>query len=303
MNTYLQYVQSLRDLGSIATAEVLPKVFIVFGPSEFLRRRTFNTLKTIFSKFEISEPQHNEAQNLEPMSFRCLWAQQSLFDPKPAHIVRRCDKHSKLAAWLKEIKTCKDIRSRLVFEFNDKIPAELNRQLNRLEALALFCIEPNTTSECEKIIINLARREGLMLADDAVKLLIESCGIELGPINNEIMKMSMVFQGRNDPIKAHDIASIIGVVREDHVFELFSHLRNRQKSKAHLLLDSLLERGEKGLALNGILSRYAREQVARNPERGVRGLQLCAQADVLLKTNRSSENFLLANIIDSLTDN
>jgi DNA polymerase III delta subunit len=133
-------------------------------------------------------------------------------------------------------------------------------------------------------------------------LLIDSNGLDLSRLHNEVQKMAFVFVDHNKMLTSEDIAPILGIIREDHVFELFTLLRGKQSSKAQLFLEHLLERGEKPIAVTGILSRYARDMISNNKKNGVESLSLCAAADSILKSRRVHETALLGSIVDILTE-
>jgi DNA polymerase III delta subunit len=304
MSGYTGYISALKHIVSAKNPTDMPRIMVIHGSSEFLRIRAMTAIKAAWSKLEGVEnaSQSMEGLSLDPLGFKTLWSQTSLFEPESLYFVRRCDKLSKLGAWMKEVKTPGAIKNRLILEFGDKVPAEVNRQAARLEAAILPCEEPSSVLEFSKIVATLAKREGLILQDDAVKLLLDSMGLDLGRLDNELRKLSLIYHGRTEPLTVADIASVAGHLREDHVFELFGLLRNKQRAKAQLLIDQLLERGEKSIALVGILSRFAREAIPRQTERGLRGLTLCADADIRLKSSRISEGLLLGRIVDALVD-
>ena len=304
MSGYSDYISALKHIVSAKNAADMPRIIVIHGSSEFLRMRAMTAINAAWSKLNAGEnaSQSMEGSSLDPLGFKTLWSQTSLFEPESLYFVRRCDKVTKLGAWLKEVKTPGSIKNRLVLEFGDKVPAEILKQAARLSASTLPCEEPTSALEFGKIIATLAKREGLVLQDDAVKLLLDSMGLDLDRLDNELRKLSLIYHGRTEPLTAVDIAPVAGHLREDHVFELFGLLRNKQRAKSQLLIDQLLERGEKSIALVGILSRFAREAMPRQPERGLRGLRLCADADIRLKSSPISDGLVLGRIVDALVE-
>jgi len=300
--SYTGYTRAIKSLLTEENIEIWPHLTVLGGSSDFLRMRAISNISQRWQHGTESEAPCIELASLDPVGFRSLWAQQSLFEPKVLYVLRRCDKNAKLAAWLKDIKELNSIKTHIVFEFVDKIPAELNRQFARLEALWIPCVEPESATEFAKLIIQMAKREGVVLAEDAVRLLLDAMGLDLAKLHNEITKIGLVYQSHGKPLRASDIAAIIGSLREDHVFELFHLLRQRQRAKAQLLIDQLLERGEKSIALIGILSRFAREQINRGSQRALRALNLCSQADLLVKSTKVGEALLLGAIVDALIE-
>lgn len=301
-SAYADYIAALKHVVSAPTRDELPRLMVVHGSSEFLRMRAMASIKSAWAKLDSSDVQSLEGSSLDPMGFKTLWSQVSLFEPETLYFIRRCDKVTKLSFWLKEIKAPLHIKNRIVLEFGGKVPAEVNKLVAKLGGSSLPCEEPTSPAEFGKIIATLAKREGLTLQDDAIKLLLDSMGLDLGKLDNELRKLALIFNGRSGPLTAAEVAPVAGHLREDHVFELFGLLRNRQRAKAQLLIDQLLERGEKSIALVGILSRFARETAARQPQRGLGGLRFCAEADIQLKSSPISDGLVLGRIIDALVE-
>ncbi len=301
-NGYNDYIAALKNITSATSCDGIPKLMVIHGSSEFLRMRAMTAIKSTWGKLDPNDLQNMEGSTIDHPGFRSLWSQTSLFEPESVYLLRRCDKLTKLGAWLKDIKISAAIKNHIILEFGEKIPAEITRQTARLHAVMLPCEEPTTPLECGKIVSTLAKREGITLQDDAIKLLLDSAGLDLGKLDNEIRKLALIFHDRKEPITAAEVAPVAGHLREDHVFELFGLLRNRQRARAQLLIDQLLDRGEKAIALVGILSRFARETAARQPQRGLLGLRLCADADIRLKSSPMPDALVLGRIVDALVD-
>ncbi len=298
---YSQYVAVLKTLREAETIGAFPCCISVFVSSDFLREMALQSLQTTWKRLADTSAVIIESGSIDVEEFRPMWNQVSMFEPNGLYVLTRCDKQPKLAKWLHEIPAGTSLKSKIVFEFSEKITAENNRQLNRLHTSHIPAVEPEQVHESINIIVSLIRRERLVMTDDAIKLLRDSIGNDLSKLYNEARKIILVFSGRESPVSAEDIAPIIGVVREDHVFDLFGKLRANNYSQANLLVDQLIERGEKGIALGGILSRFCRDSIQKGQSRGLAGLAACSDADIRLKTSRVSETLILGGIIDELS--
>ncbi|MCX6117176.1 MAG: hypothetical protein NT027_06525 [Proteobacteria bacterium] len=299
---YEGYVKTLSELRAVSGLDHYPKVIVLFGPSEFLRQRAIDAYQVKWKSVSESEVVSVEGVELDASRFLQMSRQSSLFDPHCLYVIRRCEHMSKLPIWMKEIRSSEALKNTILFEFSEKPNAETNRQLTRLHATVVPCFEPSLLSESTKIMIALLKRANLELTPDGLALLRDSVGNDLAKLNNEIQKIILVFSGQTKPLSANQIAPIVGIIREDHVFELFKYLREKNFPKASLLVDQLLDRGEKGIALTGILARYAREAVQSGKSNGVAAVMAIADSDQHLKSSRMDDGTVLANALMHVID-
>ncbi len=299
--TYQDYAAALKSLTQIDKPADFPRVLAVSGPSGFLCHKAISVISGAWAAFGAGEAQKIEASELSYTAFQSLWAQQSLFEPTTLYVIRRASQLKGIAQWLTPIASAERVKSHLVLDFGDKIAADAQRQLSRLNAHQIHCFEPKSAADFMKIVLTFGKRAGVNLADDAVRFLLSTVGHDLARLENEITKIGLVFAGETRTISRSDVASIVGSLKEDDVFELFNVLRQGRTSAASLMTDLFLSRGESAIAVNGILARYAREQMERgSPMRGVAGLQACATADRQLKSSGMDDALVLSVAVHEL---
>ncbi len=298
--TYSQYVASLKPLLAAKSQTDWPKIIVLTGSSVYLQQRTCQALIAAWKTFDLGDPQSIEVSETQQSEFRSLWSQVSLFESKTLFICRRSQQNRAFGSWLSEIKSVQDIKSNFVFEFSEKLPADVAKQLSRLGVVMVSCVEPSATQEFERVAESFCRRRSLSLAPDAIKLVVDSMGHDLAKIENQIDILSLQFHGVNRTLSRIDVASSIGTLREDDVFELFDALRRNNLAEAHLLSEAFIDRGESAIALTGIFARFAREQLEKGGSRkGMGPLSACASADRRLKSSRVDESLIISSIIDS----
>ncbi len=326
--------------GTIGQGERLTaaKGFVcIYGTSEFLlnhtvalaRRHAADTLGLAVTGLE--------APTLNPGTFNNLLGQASLFDPATAYVIRRAEQLKSLGTLLKAVKGKDPTPNLLLFVHKGEGPlAAAKTELERLGAGVVPCFDPYD-NEVPLLARQLAKARGINLAGAAAELLLDSTGTDLGRLDNELQKLGLIFAdraGKGVEISAAEVAPHLGMLREDDAFQLDRLLLARQTAKAHALAGSLLRRGDKGLALVGILASHCRNAlrcidlmgrgvspgelpsalrlppfIAKNyaqalrgadPRRYARGLSRCQEADVFLKTSRLSEDLCLAYVLEAL---
>ncbi|MCX7815891.1 MAG: hypothetical protein N2317_00060 [Syntrophales bacterium] len=122
---------------------------------------------------------------------------------------------------------------------------------------------PKGRSENEKmgIIRNLCegllRKEGKAMDDDAWRALGERTGFDPGIAMGEVEKL-ILYTGDKKWITAADFDAIPTTTREDHIYNLTVALLNGQETRAIIILNALLDRGEAILRILGGIIREVR---------------------------------------------
>lgn len=302
-STYTDYIAALKSVVTAKTCEEFPRLVVITGSSGFLQLKACQAVMIAWNKLDFGEAQSLETADLDQSNFHSLWSQSSLFEPESLYVLRRAGAVRALGSWLGGIKSQNAIKSHLVIECGDKLNADVTKQITRLQGVLIHCTEPRGSAEFMKVAHALCKRNGIELEDDAMKLILDSMGHDLGKIDNEIAKLSLQFAGRNQRLTRLEISGSIGSLREDDVFELFDLLRNKRSATAHLLAEHFLDRGESAIALTGIFARYSREQIERGSlKKGLLGLRTCAEADRRLKSSRIDESLVMSTIIEALAE-
>jgi DNA polymerase-3 subunit delta len=84
--------------------------------------------------------------------------------------------------------------------------------------------------EVPEWINNHLKKDGFKAENNAIQLMAEYLGNDLGHIDNELTKLKLILK-KGDLINSHHVEEYIGISREYNVFELNKHLGNRQHEK------------------------------------------------------------------------
>jgi DNA polymerase III delta subunit len=300
---YQSFIAALKLVVQAKESLEIPRLIVVTGSSDFLQLKACQAIKLAWQKLDIGEPQLMETSECDQTKFQSCWSQVSLFEPEALYLFRRAGSVRGLAAWLAAIASPAAIKSHIVLECADKITADVQKQITRLQGVVIHAVEPVGMEEYSKVAETFLRRAGLELDHEALKLILSAVGMDLGKIENAISTISLQFAGQKRRLTQADIASSLGSLREDDVFELFNLLRNKRSASAHLVTENFINRGESAIAITGIFSRFTREQIERGSiARGIGGLLSCAAADRQLKSSRMDDTLILSNIIETITD-
>lgn len=327
--SFRDYLAAAKDLGGDA-------VTLVYGSSEHLMHRTVDLIRARATKDGVPAVSL-EAASITEATLQAMGGQASLFEPATLYVIRRVEQAKSLPKLLKGAAAGKDLANKLVFVYKGDSPvAPLKAELKRMGAREVPCFDP-WPNELPQVVGELAKDAGLKLKADAVQLLVETNGGDLVKQANEITKLALLTRSGGDataPLGAADVAPHLGMLREDDAFQLDKLLLAKQWAKAHALAASLLARGEKGLAVLGIIAGHCRNVVriadalasgvpahdlgARvkmppfliktyaqgvgrvDPRRYLRALELCRETDRILKSAPISEELVIARLIDAL---
>lgn len=335
---YRDFAHSLNKvLDAIRSNRVLAPI-IVYGPSAYLIYKTCNSIRDAWdqARNDQAEYQSFEADDLGEELCNNLVDQQSLFQLPSLYLIKRCEKKitSLLSGPLRLVG--EENQNQWVFAFSpsERLPPKVGEQLQKMKSEFVYCVDPSV-AELARFVLSLAKRFGVNLSQDAAQLIIVVCGNDLFQIDNELSKIALIHCGKESVVTAQDLAPFLNVLREDHAFELTNLILKRQGASAQLLLESLLARGESGLAILGILSRHCRNAISiselvsrrsslrdiaailrlphsvvtlyndyirhQSHESFAKILLECARADGRLKTSKISDEILLSSLIVSMT--
>ncbi len=290
---------------------VTERIIVVYGEDDYLRRQAEQEVSANFNdvtSLDVQQLRHDE------LIARCC--QRDLFQTgMQLYIIRSKDEQHSL--W----KALLEVRGRffnvLLFNCRKKsLSAALQKTFKTLKAKLIACPSPRP-HEYAKHLQRICMQHNLQLDRGGQQLLLEHGGLQLDTLANEVQKLALIFATRK--ITATDIAPHIGLLREDSSFVIIDLLLNKQYSRAQLMVEKLLQRGESALAILGVLAYFLRNvilategqlklaprQVTRyqNLARNCHSatcldlLALCQQADMDLKTSRARPELVLGNIL------
>jgi len=309
-------------------------ISLLYGPSDYLMIRALRALK---EKLQDRGLERYDGPETSDAEFRNLWQQSGLFGGGGVAVFHRCEKWGRLIELLQEIPPDTAPGTNLILVIaTEKLSAKISKEVERLKIRLVPCFDPHP-DDMPAFTNGLARRSGVTLTPEALRLLVQHCGNSPAPLEDALTRISLAFDGHKHALDAKDIAPYLGSVQEEHVFALDGFLMDGQPHRAQSLIVDLLRRGESALAINGILARHARQAariahatqvgqslqelsselrlpwgvirryqsyVARRPaHQFLIALDRCRSADIRLKTGRDiNSDATLFEIVADLTD-
>jgi len=82
---------------------------------------------------------------------------------------------------------------------------------------------------------------GLTLAPDATELLLKAVGNDLSTLSRELEKLASLTAGGGRPVTADDVSNLVGVRRDETVFDLVEAALERRVARAAQLVEPVLE--------------------------------------------------------------
>jgi len=169
----------------------------------------------------------------------------------------------------------------LVVAAGDEADADLVR------ASAAVAVDALAAERVPRWLLHRATTLGVTLAPDATELLLKAVGNDLSTLSRELEKLASLAGGAGGrPVTADDVSNLVGVRRDETVFDLVEAALERRAARAAQLVEPVLEQagmsGVKILSLLGThlvgtaLARAERDRgvpVARLPDTIYRHLQ------------------------------
>jgi len=105
----------------------------------------------------------------------------------------------------------------------------------------------------ERALQQRARLDGLEVADEAARMLVEFVGDDLGLLLGEVRKAALAGGPDNRRVGAGEVRAVVGDHRVSDLFDLVRAIERGERGRAQTLLDQLLRAGEEPLRLLGFL--------------------------------------------------
>ena len=303
-------------------------LILLQGPGEYLGLKSIAAMKN-----QVDVHQSLEAPAIPATDFETLWSSTSLFEPRTLYLLRRVEKRTDFWKLLTGIEKGAAIRNPLCLVHTGKAPGiRLKKELDRLKAMVIQCPIP-APGESAEVIAVFCRSAGVRLTADASRLLAEQIGPDPYLLDNEIKKLALIADAGQE-LDAKTIRPWVGALREDHAFTLDNYLIQGEGGHVQALITDLLRRGEKPIALLGILALHCRKAlgIAAGLQKGMstrelasslrlpfrvagsynqyvqkqghgkfrRILSLCHEADIRLKTSGADDEMVLNHILNEL---
>src|SRR5213594_200591 len=98
---------------------------------------------------------------------------------------------------------------------------------------------------------------GLTLASDATDLLLKAVGNDLSTLSRELEKLASLTAAGGHPITADDVSNLVGVRRDETVFDLVEAALERRVARAAQLVEPVLEQaGMSGVKIVSLLGTH-----------------------------------------------
>jgi DNA polymerase III delta subunit len=254
---YQEFIQSLKQAVP-ATSDSFPTLMVAFGESDFLLQKALYSIRQQWQTRYDSEAIPLEEEKLTPELLKQICFSNGFLEETSLYVIRKIKKQKDLAQLLAMFPSVPKQGSTLLFAIEqDKILVSLDKELRRWQGVTIPCKTPNPY-EIPLLVKHLAIKNSLKLSPPAAALLCEVGGEDLHKIENEILKLSLIFAGHQEPLSLSDITPHLGVLKEEHAFKLSRYLLEQKNSEACLLIEDLIDRGESPLALLGLLSKHYR---------------------------------------------
>src|SRR5438477_1207442 len=138
----------------------------------------------------------------------------------------------------------------LVVAAGEDADAELIRHITPV------LLAPLSAERVPRWIQHQATRLGLTLEPDAVALLLDSVGSDLGVLARELEKLAAL-TGETRPATAADVTGLVGVRRGETVYDLVDAALQRQAARAAQLVEPVLEQaGMNGVRIVSLLGTH-----------------------------------------------
>lgn len=252
---FLKFVAVLKQLHSPRTIENT-NLFVTYGKSSWLVQESVRALRATAKKAGIAIAAL-EGKELNDGKLTDIFLQSSLFEPSTLYIINKADQAKTLIARLADANIAELTNKLVLVMSSDRIPAALAKISTSSQALEIPCFPP-WPNEMPKAIEAFAAIEGINLDSGAVHALLEFVGHDLQILKNEIVRLALHFGAEKKTLSRNEIAPLLGVLKEDDIYQLDRHLLEKKWSLANSLLIDLINRGEKPLSVLAMLSNHCR---------------------------------------------
>ncbi len=125
--------------------------------------------------------------------------------------------------------------------------------LQAVPAGSVIELTPQRGQALERSLQQRARLDGLEVSDEAVRLLIQLVGDDLGLLLGEARKAALAGGPDNRRVGVGEVSAVVGEHRVSDLFDLVRAVERGERGRAQTLLDQLLRAGEEPLRLLGFL--------------------------------------------------
>jgi DNA polymerase III delta subunit len=325
------YKNFIQNLSSFAKNKNIPKFTWILGENDYLQAYAHRGIRAYLKAHDINyqtiDLSSDYKQTCPP------WEQTSLFAQKSCYYMIYND-NSTYSKLIKRIYLSTNNENSFVFSFKKtQIKKSLSIYTSHTNSHQILCpvLKQHDTLN---VITYLCKKLKLHLSNKCINMLIDYLGHDLYKIENEIKRLSLIFYNNSNP-SVEEIENELGLIREDHIFEIQNFILTGKQSALHYTINNLLSRGCSALSMVGVFAHFCRNaikikhflsqhtptyQIAKSvrvPQSVIKlyeiyfkqksiqqilsALEKCQQADILLKTQKTvPEDLIVADIIHNL---
>ncbi len=267
----------VKELMAIASPAEFPRLVVIVGPDTYLHDKVMQGFRDQWQKWEDCEIQGWDGASVSNDDLVTLTSQANLFASPNLTIVKRAENFKTIATFLAGLSELPE-QTTLCLGFEKKLTQAVEKNIQKLggRTITFSALYEEDTAYLAK---GIAHRLKLSFDEGVFEHILHAAGTDLSTIENELQKLALVFHGHEGVITSEEIQPFINSLKEDHVFALTNYLLDDRLSEASLLIRNLVERGEPGPLILGVLARHCRQtlQVGLATQKGVPQRDLARQ--------------------------
>lgn len=256
---YQDYINSLRNLCHQLSQGNTPPAIMVHGGSEYLLRKTSDALcNAAIMNFRSMTIIKKECSDFNESFIHQTLHQGGLFADKSCYIFNKCTGNAKNLTLLNQLSEFPSEHLLIFLFLQDKLAATVTKIATKANIPIVTCKEPKG-SEVSTFIRSLAKKLDLNLPPKIIDLMLQLIGEDLALLENELRKLSLIFADKPEEITEQKIIETLGMLKQEHIFQIDQYLVKKEQSHALVLVQDLLERGESALVILTLIHRHCRQ--------------------------------------------
>jgi DNA polymerase-3 subunit delta len=122
----------------------------------------------------------------------------------------------------------------------------------------LIKLDPLYERQLPDFVRGEAKARGVTLAPDAVTMMVDEIGAELGQLADAVERLA-IYVGERKQVTAEDVDKVVATTRQRNVFELANAVGAGDRAHALAVLSSMLSARESGVRIVAMLARHLRQ--------------------------------------------
>jgi DNA polymerase III subunit delta len=122
----------------------------------------------------------------------------------------------------------------------------------------LVKLDPLYERQLPDFVRGEAKARGVAVAPDAVTMIVDEIGAELGQLADAVERLA-IYVGDRKQVSADDVEAVVATTRQRNVFELANAVGEADRARALAVLSSMLGARESGVRIVAMLARHLRQ--------------------------------------------